>query len=168
MVTECESLAKCRLRGLKSNHDIDCNAGAIRYSFGMNSPAAGKSLSIGFLIVVTAFVLVGCSSPRSRPSTKFGPTTGLASYYAAEYHGRKTASGQIFDMNKMTAAHRTLPFGEKVRVTNLANERSVVVVINDRGPFVRKRIIDVSLAAARKLDMVKAGMAKVRLEVLGK
>jgi rare lipoprotein A len=121
-------------------------------------------------VIALACFLVGCSSTRSNKSSasKTGGTIGIASFYAEKYHGKKTASGQIFDMNKMTAAHRTLPFGQMVRVTNLANNRSVQVVINDRGPFVKGRIIDVSLAAARKLDMVKAGVAKVRLEVLGR
>src|SRR5688572_26363731 len=117
-----------------------------------------KSALLAGWAAVTALVLVGCSSPSPKsfkaPATKGSATLGVASYYAAKYHGRKTASGEIFDMNKMTAAHRTLPFGERVRVTNLGNERSVVVVINDRGPFVKGRIIDVSLAAARKLDMI--------------
>src|SRR5687768_12973546 len=99
-------------------------------------------------ILAMACLVVGCSSPRSTQSSKAskGSTTGIASFYSEKYHGKKTASGQIFDMNKMTAAHRTLPFGQKVRVTNLANNREVVVTINDRGPFVKGRIIDVSLA----------------------
>lgn len=93
--------------------------------------------------------------------------TGKAVYYSSSYNGRKTASGEIYNETKMTAAHRTLPFGTIVRVTNLANGKSVVVRINDRGPFGRKeRIIDLSLAAARKLEMVKAGVVNVRIEVI--
>ncbi|HSE42008.1 MAG TPA: septal ring lytic transglycosylase RlpA family protein [Acidobacteriota bacterium] len=91
---------------------------------------------------------------------------GLASYYGGEFAGKTTASGQPFDPNRMTAAHRTLPFGTLVRVTNLDNNRSVVVTITDRGPERADRIIDVSLNAARELMMMPAGVVKVRLEVL--
>jgi rare lipoprotein A len=90
--------------------------------------------------------------------------SGVASYYGKRYQGRETASGEIFDLNKFTAAHRSLPFGDVVRVTNLANGRSVLVRINDRGPFVGDRIVDLSLAAARQLDMIEAGVTQVRLE----
>jgi rare lipoprotein A len=91
---------------------------------------------------------------------------GDASYYAQDFHGRKTASGEPFDMHELTAAHRTLPMGTRVRVTNLENGRDVVVRINDRGPFKRGRVIDVSYEAARKLDMVASGVAPVKVEVL--
>ncbi len=91
---------------------------------------------------------------------------GFASYYGNEFNGRKTASGELFDNNKMTAAHRTLPFGTLVRVTNLKNNLSVIVVINDRGPFVEGRIIDLSYAAARQIDMINDGVVQVEIEVL--
>jgi rare lipoprotein A len=92
---------------------------------------------------------------------------GLASYYAEPYHGRKTASGEIFDTYEgMTAAHRTLPFNTMVRVTNTANGRQVDVRINDRGPFVDGRVIDLSVKAAREIDMMRAGTAPVKLTVL--
>ena len=91
---------------------------------------------------------------------------GVASYYGKEHHGKKTANGEIFDMNKLTAAHRSLPFGSQVKVTNLANNRSVIVRINDRGPYVSGRIIDLSQAAAERLEMVKAGVVRVKIEVL--
>ena len=90
---------------------------------------------------------------------------GIASYYGRAHDGRRTASGEVFDMHQMTAAHRTLPFGTRVRVTNLANGKQTVVRINDRGPFRRGRIIDLSLAAARRLGIVGRGIAKVRVEV---
>ncbi len=90
---------------------------------------------------------------------------GLASYYGSELHGRKTASGVPFDMNALTAAHRTLPFGTRVKVTYLATGKSVVVVINDRGPFVAGRIIDLSAAAAKAIGLYAAGVGKVRLEI---
>lgn len=91
---------------------------------------------------------------------------GNASFYGAKFHGRKTASGAIFNKHAMTAAHRNLPFGTRVRVTHVHNGRSVVVTINDRGPFIKSRIIDVSRAAAEQLGMVQQGVARVRLERL--
>ena len=92
---------------------------------------------------------------------------GTASYYGKRFHGRMTANGELFDMNAMTAAHKTLPFGTRVRVTNPVNGKSVVVRINDRGPFIRGRVIDVSRAAARKLGMIKRGHASVQLDIIG-
>ena len=91
---------------------------------------------------------------------------GTASYYGRKFNGRRTASGETFDMAAFTAAHRTLPFGSKVRVTNLANEKSVVVRINDRGPFTRKRVIDLSRAAAEEIGLIRRGHGKVRLELV--
>jgi peptidoglycan lytic transglycosylase len=92
------------------------------------------------------------------------PQTGRASYYAEKFHGRTTANGERFNMWQMTAAHRTLPFGTKVKVTNLRNKKSIVVRINDRGPFKPGRIIDLSKGAAAKIDMIRSGTAKVRVE----
>jgi rare lipoprotein A (peptidoglycan hydrolase) len=92
--------------------------------------------------------------------------TGLASWYGAKHHGKRTASGEIFDQNKFTAAHRTLPWGSIVRLTNLDNGKSVEVRINDRGPFTKARIIDLSRAAARALGMVQSGVSPVRMELL--
>ncbi len=91
---------------------------------------------------------------------------GLASWYGLPYHGRPTASGAVFDLRELTAAHRTLPFGTSVRVTNLDNGRSVAVTINDRGPFVEGRIIDLSHRAAEVLAAISPGVIPVRLEVL--
>ncbi len=92
--------------------------------------------------------------------------TGMASWYGPGFHGRKTASGERFDQKALTAAHKTLPFGTRVRVENLANGREVVVRINDRGPFSAKRIIDLSRAAAQKLGMIASGTARVRVTAL--
>ncbi|MBT8389636.1 MAG: septal ring lytic transglycosylase RlpA family protein [Altererythrobacter sp.] len=92
--------------------------------------------------------------------------TGHASYYGRRFHGRLTANGERFDMRAMTAAHKTLPFGSVVRVTNRRNGRSVVVRINDRGPFVRGRTIDLSRAAAEEIGLVKTGVGEVRIELL--
>lgn len=91
---------------------------------------------------------------------------GGASYYADKYDGRKTASGEIFRQNKLTAAHRTLSFGTMVRVKNLKNGKTVDVKINDRGPFVSGRIIDLSRAAAEKIDLVRDGVAEVEVTIL--
>ncbi len=92
---------------------------------------------------------------------------GIASWYGGIFQGRKTASGEIYDENQLTACHHTLPFGTRVRVTNLTNGRSVVVRINDRGTLEPGRIIDLSEAAAAQLHMVRHGLAQVRLETLG-
>jgi rare lipoprotein A len=90
----------------------------------------------------------------------------MASWYGHPYHGRRATSGEIYDMEKLTAAHRTLPFGTRVRVTNLQSGREVEVRINDRGPFVEDRIIDLSRAAARQIAMLGPGTARVRLRVV--
>jgi len=113
------------------------------------------------VLVLTA---AACSRlPRARGG---GVETGIASWYGPDYHGRETSSREIFDQNDMTAAHRTLPFGTYVMVTNLENDRSVVVRVNDRGPFVRGRVIDLSYASARVLGIVGPGTARVRIETL--
>lgn len=92
--------------------------------------------------------------------------TGKASFYANKFEGRQTASGEIYSHHKMTAAHRKLPFGTKVKVTNLTNNKSVIVEVNDRGPFIRGRIIDLSRSAAKKLDFIGLGVADVTMQVL--
>ena len=94
------------------------------------------------------------------------PQTGEASWYGAQHHGKRTASGAFFDQTQHTAAHRTLPFGTRVKVTNLSNGRSVEVEITDRGPYAGNRIIDLSRAAAQALGMIESGTASVRLEAV--
>jgi rare lipoprotein A len=91
---------------------------------------------------------------------------GVASYYGRRFHGRLTANGETFDMNALTAAHPSLPFGTMVRVTNPRNSRSVIVRINDRGPFVAGRVIDLSRAAAKEIGLIRRGHAQVRLELV--
>jgi len=119
----------------------------------------------------------GSPVPASVPNDLHSPTvaaptisrageTGVASYYGVPYDGQPTASGEIFDMNQFTAAHPRLAFGTRVRVTHLGNRRSVVVRVNDRGPFVKGRVIDLSQAAARELQMLASGVAEVKLEIL--
>ena len=122
------------------------------------------ALALGLVLAVAS--LTGCAVPVQLGDRPVATERGDASYYAQDFHGRKTASGETFDMNDMTAAHRSLAMGTRVRVTNLDNGRAVVVRINDRGPFARGRVIDVSYAAASKLDMIAAGVAPVKLEVL--
>ena len=92
---------------------------------------------------------------------------GIASWYGDDFHGWVTASGEIYDMHTLTAAHRTLPLGTIVRVTNVVNGRNVVIRINDRGPYVNGRILDLSYAAAKRLDMLHDGISAIQLEVVG-
>jgi rare lipoprotein A (peptidoglycan hydrolase) len=101
----------------------------------------------------------------SRPATKHA-LNGTASWYGPGFHGKKTASGEIYDQNKLTAAHKSVPLGSKARVTNLENGNSVEVEINDRGPFVKGRIIDLSRAAAGALGIVESGTAPVHIELI--
>lgn len=102
--------------------------------------------------------------PKAETATSLGG--GNASYYASHFDGRRTASGEVFRLNEMTAAHRTLPFGSRVRVTNPANGKSVVVRINDRGPFHGGRVIDVSRAAANELGLIARGHGRVELALV--
>ncbi len=106
------------------------------------------------------------ASAAAAPRTARKSQAGSASYYANRFHGRKTASGRPYHKDAMTAAHRTLPLGTWVRVTSVRNNRSVVVQINDRGPYYGGRIIDLSRAAATELDMIHSGTARVHLEIL--
>lgn len=120
--------------------------------------------------VPTLALLAGCSravvtSPRVPPVAGL-EQVGLASWYGAPHHGRRTASGEIYDMNRLTAAHRTLPFGTRLLVTNRDTSQSTEVRVNDRGPFVDGRILDVSYAAARQMGAVGAGTFPVRLRVI--
>ncbi len=107
-------------------------------------------------LAIVALLTVSCAKPLVQQ--------GTASYYADKFNGRKTASGAVFKNSKRTAAHKTLPFGTKVRVVNLKNGRSVKVRINDRGPFVKGRIIDLSKKAARKIGMLRDGITEIKLE----
>ena len=121
------------------------------------------------LLGLLGLLASGCASkqaPNGPPDAAGRQERGQASWYGHPYHGRTTASGEVYDMNDLTAAHQSLPFGTRVEVTNLSNGRSVVVRINDRGPFKKGRIIDLSRAAARKIDMIEAGVVAVRLVVL--
>jgi len=134
------------------------------------------------LILISSIFIVSCSSNivygdyvdttgwsrKQIESIKNHPKTqiGIASYYGKKFHKKRTANGEIFNMNKVSAAHKSYPLGTKVRVTNLENGKSIKLVINDRGPFVKGRIIDLSYKAARKLDFVNQGTTKVRIDVI--
>lgn len=109
-------------------------------------------------------LLAACATSRAPASGDF--EEGPASWYGEPYHGRPTASGTIYNQRELTAAHRTLPFGTRLRVHDLENGRHVDVLVNDRGPFVAGRILDLSRGAAEALDLVRRGVAPVRLEVL--
>lgn len=115
---------------------------------------------IGFICL--AF-LAGCASVPDKPPSPQDAEIGLASYYADRFHGRRTASGERYDRHDLTAAHRQLPFGTRLRVTRLDNGASVEVRVNDRGPFVAGRVIDLSYAAAKKIGMLRMGVARVRV-----
>ena len=124
------------------------------------------SIHLPFLVVMGLLTLtIGCAKPRVSPPGK-KVFIGYASWYGPGFHGRRTASGEIFNMYDYTAAHRTLPFGTRVKVTNLKNGRSVIVRINDRGPAKKNRIIDLSYQAAKKIGMIRDGIVKVRVEVI--
>jgi peptidoglycan lytic transglycosylase len=133
------------------------------------------TLLVGGILVTALLTSSGCtgSAPRFATRSEPGATSsepllleGNASYYAEEFHGRQTSSGEIYDMHALTAAHRTLPFNTLLRVTSLSNGKSVVVRVNDRGPFKEGRIIDLSLEAAKRLSMTEAGTAAVKLEII--
>lgn len=142
----------------------------------------GKSALISLLILIITSAGCAGKKPHSAPGVdeywtpevreaepeKGEPwwQEGIASWYGRKYHRRRTASGERYDMFALTAAHRTLPFGTVLKVTNLENGRTVNVRVNDRGPFVKGRIIDLSLAAARKIDMETAGIVRVRIEII--
>lgn len=117
------------------------------------------------LLSLAALLLTGCAS-QGQVDPHGYRAEGQASWYGDRHHGKRTASGERFDQHALTAAHRQLPFGTRVRVTHLGNGRQVTVRINDRGPFGKGRIIDLSRRAAEQLDMLRQGIAPVRIEAL--
>jgi len=135
----------------------------LEFSCGPLLQSASASVAVNPAIAVTRAI----STPAATASTSKKSMKGKASYYADKFNGRRTASGQFFHQGQLTAAHRYLPLGTKVRVTNLRNKQFVDVKINDRGPWCKGRIIDLSKAAARKLGMLHSGGAMVQLEVIG-
>ena len=124
--------------------------------------ACGSSIAYGDYVDTTGWSRKQIESIKNHPKTQIG----IASYYGKKFHKKRTANGEIFNMYKVSAAHKSYPLGTKVRVTNLENGKSIKLVINDRGPFVSGRIIDLSYKAARKLDFVNQGTVKVRIDVI--
>jgi rare lipoprotein A len=138
--------------------------------------------------IVVAFIVIVFSFSACSANVRFSKTTNAdsvktiqaqkdknnpnlairwrCSYYGKKFHGRKTANGETFDMYQLTAAHKTLPFGTVLRVTNLDNQKTVTVRINDRGPFVKNRVLDLSYAAAKEIDLIKNGTAKIEAEIV--
>ena len=127
----------------------------------------GENILKKIVIFLTLLVtLLFTTNVMAKTKVNQHSTRGEASYYAGFHHGKKTASGERFNMHSLTAAHRTLPVGSKIKVTNLNNGKEVVERVNDRGPYARGRVLDVSLGAAKKLDMIKTGTAKVSIQIL--
>lgn len=124
-----------------------------------------------FCVIVMMFTLVLCSAEMCQADTKVSVAKGigyaLASWYGPDFHGKQTASGQIFDMNSFTCAHKKYPFGTWLKITNLLNDKSTFCVVNDRGPFKAMRDVDLSYAAAKVLDMITLGQCMVKVEFLG-
>ena len=151
----------------------DCSCNVEKGSAGGPGKRPGKPFAaiLAILLAVGSICASASRTAWAQPPVQqrilvLHAEVGVASWYGHPYHGRRAAGGQIYDMNQLTAAHRTLPFGTRVRVKNLENDESVEVVINDRGPYIEGRTIDLSLAAARVLRFEKAGIARVRLELL--
>ena len=118
-----------------------------------------------FRVYLLLLLLASCARPSVRPVTLGAEEVGLASWYGPDFHGRRTSSGEVYDMHQLTAAHRNLPLGTWIMVTNLDSGRSVEVRVNDRGPFVAERIVDVSYGAGRLLGMIGPGVIHVRVAV---
>lgn len=121
---------------------------------------------ITILTIALSFSLFSCGSSKANFGQRGYTEQGKASYYGRKFQGRKMANGEPYRRGKLTAAHKTLPFGTKVKVTNTATNKSVKVKITDRGPYVRGRIIDLSEAAAKRVGMIKAGVAPVKMKVI--
>ena len=140
----------------------------------MNDPVIGKGApglrrsALGLLCVTMYLAALACSAAAPKTDSRWAGYTqsGKASYYASKFQSRKTASGELYDQAKKTAAHRKLPFGTKIRVTNTKNGKSVTVRVNDRGPFVKGRIVDLSASAFSRIAEMNAGIIDVKIEVI--
>lgn len=156
LVIACTVLCICIAAGAQSAQDVQAP-----------EPIAEKTAEVPAAIVMTEEIKVDAlKNEEPINEIKNEGIAGIASYYAAKFHGRRTASGERFSSKLMTAAHLTLPFGTRLKVTNPANSTSVIVRVNDRGPHVRGRIVDLSRTAAELLGITRSGVARVELEVL--
>ena len=141
---------------------LSCSALWLLLSRTGNSPVRLAQIALATLLSLSAYAASG-DNLHEEGGLSYD-AEGRASYYASRFHGRLTASGEIYDKTAMTAAHPSLPFDTQLCVTNLSNGRDIAVRVNDRGPFVDRRIIDLSLAAAKELGMLRAGIARVKVE----
>lgn len=139
-----------------------------RYVYEINWPMgfSATRFSLASLLFIALFLMSSCATSRGTATRGMTLEVGMASWYGPNFHGKSTANGETYDQNELTAAHKTLPFNTVVKVTNLENGKSVTVRINDRGPYVGNRVIDVSRAAAEQLEMIGPGTAEVRLELV--
>jgi rare lipoprotein A len=139
-------------------------------TFVLNNRHNPMRLTLFFLALAAAFITGGCGKKSKPPipmSPRIGTTeAGIASWYGHPYHGRRAANGEVYDMERLTAAHRTLPFETWVEVLNLSNQKRVTVRITDRGPFIDGRIIDLSRAAAREIDLIGPGITQVQIRIV--
>lgn len=154
-----------RLNKKLGKHGWLCNG--LKYPINMKMNFAK---TICYALVAVAMLLSGCAknvtSKKPTPIKKDALEEGYASWYGPGFHGKRTASGERFNMNALTCAHKTLPFGTHLKVVNLATEQSVVVKVNDRGPFIAGRVIDLSKGAARAVGIFGSGTGKVRLDIV--
>lgn len=118
------------------------------------------------LLILSSFFLASCASTQYRNYPE--PHYGIASWYGSDFHGKPTSSGKPFNMYELTCAHRQYPFGTRLKITNLANNKEVICLVNDRGPFVKGRDIDLSYAAAKKIGLVGIGVGRVKIEYAGR
>lgn len=132
-----------------------------------NKQTKGGLIRLGyFTIIVTVLAAISSFNHREKVKSAVVIEHGKASYYGNQFIGRKTANGEVFTKYEYTCAHKTLPFGTKLKVTNLANNESIIVRVNDRGPFVRSRIVDLSIQGAKELGLIQSGVANVSIEVV--
>lgn len=159
-----------RRHGLKPEAILERPCGTPGVPQGRTSIATGfnpwnRSRLAGWIVLII-LLHAGCATNRYEPPRPKDVERGIASWYGKDFHGKPTASGEIYDMHGLSAAHRELPLGTVVDVTNLENDRHLRVTINDRGPFVRGRILDLSYGAAKELGMADAGLAKVEIRIV--
>ncbi|HEY6023015.1 MAG TPA: septal ring lytic transglycosylase RlpA family protein [Pseudolabrys sp.] len=160
----CLALANCTTDNVASRANHKHGASSRMLATGETIPAPATTAATS---VVRKHVLVGTHERAREGSVKYS-AVGVASWYGEDFHGRPTANGETFNMNSLSAAHPSLPLPCNVRVTNLVNHRSIVVRVNDRGPYVSGRVIDVSAKTAKVLGFYDDGLSKVKVEYVGR